>query len=80
MIWEIAGGLAMLAGGYAMGWTAAERDLRSMPDREARAVLLAWAESGGFAATHGAGATSEEIADDFLGYARRIGWKLVRLG
>ena len=33
-----------------------------------RTILLAWAESGGFAATHGAGATSEAIVDDLLAF------------
>lgn len=44
----------------------------------AKVVLLAWAESGGFAATHGAGATSEAIVEDLLGFLEREGWALVR--
>ena len=38
-----------------------------------RAILLAWAESGGFAATHGARATNEAIVDDLLALLAREG-------
>ena len=42
-----------------------------------RAILLAWAESGGFAATHGAGATNEAIVDDLLAFLAREGVVIV---
>ena len=42
------------------------------------AVILAWANSGGFAATHDQGATPEAIADDMLRFLQTVGWKLVR--
>ena len=42
------------------------------------AVILAWANSGGFAATHDQGATPEAIADDMLRFLQAVGWKLVR--
>lgn len=42
-----------------------------------RTILLAWAESGGFAATHGAGATNEAIVDDLLAFLAREGVAIV---
>ena len=54
--------------GMALGCFLAECETRATSDRKARSMLLAWAESGGFAATHGAGASSGEIADNFLKY------------
>ena len=43
----------------------------------ARDVLLAWAESGGFAAVHGGGASNEAIVDDLLAFLRREGQVIV---
>jgi len=45
---------------------------------EPRALVLAWAESGGFAATHGAGASPEAIVDDLLAFLARKGYAIVR--
>ena len=42
-----------------------------------RTILLAWAESGGFAATHGAGATNDAIVDDLLAFLAREGVVIV---
>ena len=42
-----------------------------------RTILLAWAESGGFAATHGAGASNEAIVDDLLAFLAREGVAIV---
>ena len=42
-----------------------------------RAILLAWAESGGFAATHGAGATNEAIVADLLAFLDKAGVVIV---
>ena len=77
MIWL--GLVAAFVAGFWWGWRSAFAELRSARDYEAKGLVLAWAESGGFAAVHGAGASSDAIADDFLKYARRCGWKLVRL-
>lgn len=43
----------------------------------ARSLILAWAESGGFAATHAAGASSEAIADDLIRFLREKGYGIV---
>ena len=79
MVWNIAGVLAFGACGFWAGWAACLRDLAANPDYEAKGLVLAWAESGGFAATHGAGASPDAIADDFIKYTRMYGWKIVRL-
>ena len=42
-----------------------------------RTILLAWAESGGFASTHGAGASNEAIVDDLLAFLTREGVAIV---
>ncbi len=49
-----------------------------MADAKARAVLLEWAESGGFAAVHGAAASNEAIVDDLLKYLRERCLTIIR--
>jgi hypothetical protein len=53
--------------------------MRLRPDQE-KHLFLAWAESGGFAATHDAGATSEAIVDDLLTFLRKKGVALFLVG
>jgi hypothetical protein len=43
-----------------------------------RSLLLSWATSGGFAATHAAGAGDGAIVDDLLAYLAARGWALTR--
>ena len=45
-----------------------------MTDRE---ILLAWAESGGFAATHGENASNLEIVNNLLEFLEEHEWELV---
>jgi hypothetical protein len=39
---------------------------------------MAWAESGGFAATHAQGATASQIASDLLRFIDDANWYLAR--
>lgn len=50
---------------------------RLLTDDAARAVLIAWANSGGFAAVHNAGATDAQIVDDLLAYLDRRGFLII---
>ncbi len=77
MIWLAL--VPVFVAGFWWGWRSAFAELRSARDYEAKALVLAWAESGGFAATHGAGGSPDAIADDFIKYTWKCGWKLVRL-
>ena len=43
----------------------------------ARSVLIAWAQSEGFAAVHNGQATDEAIVDDLLAYLERQGFEVV---
>jgi hypothetical protein len=43
----------------------------------ARAVLIAWAQSEGFAAVHNGAATDERIVDDLLAYLLERGFEVV---
>ena len=45
----------------------------------ARATVIAWADSGGFAAVHDTGGTPESITDDLLKYLHRHGYAIVRV-
>lgn len=47
---------------------------------EGKAALLAWAESGGFAALHSGGASNEAIVEDLLDYLAREGLAIAPLG
>ena len=64
---------------FVLGWHLRGRALAAMNDGDGRAAILAWAQSGGFAATHNAGASDDAIASDMLRYFRRYGVKIVRL-
>ena len=46
-----------------------------MPDSPTD-VILRWAASGGFAATHQANATDKAIAADLIQFIDAIGWEL----
>jgi hypothetical protein len=43
----------------------------------ARSILIAWAQSEGFAAVHNGGATDEQIVDDLLAYLDRSELEIV---
>lgn len=49
-------------------------------DEAAKQMIVAWANSGGFAAVHNAGATDEQIAEDFLRWITTQGWTLLNTG
>lgn len=49
-----------------------------LPRAEAAALILAWSRSGGFAATHAAGATDRAIVEDLLSWLHWHGFAIVQ--